>query len=205
MDTAMILTDAGKAHVKVLGNKEGPHALSCELVCTQLAEWIGLPTLDWSILELGESDTFELNAGRFAEPGPAFATRTIEPARPWSGDSKELSKLTNVEMIPLLVVFDTLIRNDDRYPPVDDAGVVQSKRKRKVDNVLLTAEGAQPKELRLIAMDFGRGLSTGKDLSPALSRAAAVKDELIYGLFPEFQPFVTQQLVQDAVAQLQRL
>jgi hypothetical protein len=204
MQTAIVQTDAGRAHIKVLGNPQGEHALACEYICTRLAGWFGVPIVDYAILPITEIDTFPLKDGRMARPGPAFATRTIT-AEPWSGSSKELKRLVNPQAITRLVVFDTWVRNDDRYPPVDTEGKRQSQWRPNYDNVLLTPEDDSAKNLRLIAIDFGRGLIRGSDLPGDLTQIVAVRDEWVYGLFPEFYQFVSPGRVDAAVARLREV
>ena len=43
---ARIVTDAGPAYIKALGNPQGPHALACDLVGARLARWFGLQTFE---------------------------------------------------------------------------------------------------------------------------------------------------------------
>ncbi len=205
MDTAIVVTDAGRAHIKVMRNNEGPHALACELVCTQLAEWFKLPTLERTIIVLEDCDTFDLNKGRCAHPGSAFSTRTVPNAHPWSGAESELKRVINREAITRLVIFDTWIRNDDRYPPQNDAGQRQSDWTPRHENVLLAQAPGMTGKLRLIAMDFSRGLTRGKELPGDLAAHSARRDENIYGLFPEFKTFVKQDLVDGAVKELKML
>jgi hypothetical protein len=52
MGTARIVTDAGRAYIKAMGNRQGPHQLACEWVATQLAEWFGLPTFEYALLPI---------------------------------------------------------------------------------------------------------------------------------------------------------
>ena len=58
--------------------RRGPHALASELVGTQLADWFGLPTFDYSIIRV-ETDEIELRFanGQLAQTGPAFITRAV--------------------------------------------------------------------------------------------------------------------------------
>lgn len=52
MGTARIVTDAGPAYIKAMGNRQGPHPLACEWVATHLAKWFGLTTFDFAIMEI---------------------------------------------------------------------------------------------------------------------------------------------------------
>lgn len=203
MDTAVVMTDAGRAHLKVMGNKQGPHTLACELICTRLARWFGVPTPDAAILVLTEADTFDLNDGRQATPGPAFASRTIE-AVPWDGTEDTLALLDNVDRLARLVVFDTWIRNDDRHPPVNTAGELQSNWPPNRENLLIRREDQRPPRRSFTAIDFGRGLTGGKDLSSDVREIEAIQDPSMYGLFPQFQRFLTISRVDEAVEGLRQ-
>ena len=70
------MTDVGKAYCKALGNRQGPHALACEWVGSQLAKWLGLPTFDFAIMELDDQEEIPLPRGGPAPPGPAVTRRT---------------------------------------------------------------------------------------------------------------------------------
>src|SRR4051794_38425377 len=78
--TAVVETDAGTGYLKALGNPEGPNTLACELVGTRLAQWLGLPTLDFALINIDDVDEipFYNSAGEMdgrAFPGAAFITR----------------------------------------------------------------------------------------------------------------------------------
>jgi hypothetical protein len=132
---ARVETDAGEGFVKALGNPAGPHALACEWIGTQLAEWFGLPTLDYALIEVTTDDEIPLFGGHQALPGPAFITRA-EKAYSWGGGIASLKRLGNPADIAKLVTFDTWTRNCDRCP----ADLTQRNPHR--DNVLLSRAGA---------------------------------------------------------------
>jgi hypothetical protein len=77
-----VTTDAGRAYLKPLGNRQGPHVLATDWVGTHLAKWFGLSTFDIAILTLGADATFPLPRGHVAQPGPAFAARAMA-GEPW--------------------------------------------------------------------------------------------------------------------------
>lgn len=107
MGTARIVTDAGPAYIKAMGNRQGPHPLACELVATQLASWFGLPTFESSLIEIdAEVDEIPFHRGGQAESGLAFVTRAVT-GHTWGGSVEELSELVNPSDIGRLVVFDT--------------------------------------------------------------------------------------------------
>ncbi len=195
MGTARILTDAGPAFIKAMGNRQGPHPLACEWVGTQLAAWFGLPTFDYALLNLGPADEIPFVRGGTAAPGPAFVTRLVE-GRVWGGTVEELELLQNLEALSRLVVFDTWTRNCDRHPPD------LAKRKPNKDNVFLSREGAAEGRFRLIAMDHTHCFTCGRDLTERIADIDHVKDDRLYGLFPAFLPLLRREEVQSAAARL---
>lgn len=182
MGTTKIETDAGTAYIKVLGNRQGPHALVAELVGSALARWFGLSVPDFAILKLSAAACFDLPRGARAQPGPAFVSRHV-PGRTWGGSAPDLDNLTNPEDVARLVVFDTWVRNCDRHPP-DLAA-----RKPNYANVYL-ADTERVGRRRLLAIDHTHCFDCGRDLSERLSDIEKVRDERAYGLFPAFVRFL---------------
>src|SRR4051812_44333293 len=107
-----VITDAGMAYLKAIGNRQGPHVLATDWVGTHLAKWFGLSTFDIAIVPLEEG--FELRRGAKATPGPAFAARA-EAGDAWGGGPNQLAPIVNPEDITRLVVFDTWALNCDRH------------------------------------------------------------------------------------------
>jgi len=195
---AEVLTDAGYAFVKALGNREGPHVLACEWIATSLADWIGLQTFDYSILRVGPDDEILLGHGVNASPGPAFATRS-EKGMPWSGHANDLKCLENPDDIAGLVLFDTWTRNCDRHHPES------SRRRPNYDNVFLSQESCSPGRFTLKAMDHSHCFTCGGDLTPRVAQIDVVQDNRIYGLFPEFRDWITEPLAREWVRRLRGL
>ena len=188
---ARVETDAGEGFLKALGNPAGPHALACEWIGTQLADWFGLRTLDYALIEVTADDEIPLRDGGYALPGRAFITRA-ESAFNWSGSTASLQKLSNRDDVAKLVVFDTWTRNCDRHPP-EGAG-----RDPHRDNVLLSRDGAPRGRYLLKAMDQTHCFTCGRELTRRISMIDAIVDPDVYGLFPEFRPLITPaQLGQD--------
>jgi HipA-like protein len=165
--TSTVVTDAGKAYLKALGNRQGPHALVCEWVGTRLADWFGLATFDYALLMLDENDEIPLPRGLRALPGSAFVTRE-EPGFSWGGDPKELETLANPADVSRLVVFDTWTRNCDRHSPAGS--------RVHYDNVFFSREGVSADVSRLIAMDHTHCFTCGKDLDASMANIETVKD-----------------------------
>lgn len=72
---AHVETDCGDGYLKAMGNAEGEHALACELVGTQIAQLLELPTLDFAVIPIPPDSRIKLGNGEWAQPGPAFITR----------------------------------------------------------------------------------------------------------------------------------
>jgi hypothetical protein len=195
--TVRVTTDAGPGYLKALGNAGGPPLLICDLVGTQAAGWLGLPTFDWAILEVVADDEISLATGQRADPGPAFVTRE-EPGWVWGGAEEELKLLINPEDIPKLVVLDTWIRNCDRYRA--DPPPPRINR----NNVFFSTKRLRGGKARLVAMDHTHAFLEGREITRKLATIDVVKDPRIYGLFSEFSQMVRLHW-QSAVSAAERL
>jgi len=194
-----VTTDAGRAYIKPMGNRQGPHVLATDWVGTHLARWFGLSTFDIAILTLGEDDAFPLPRNHTAEPGPAFAARA-EPGEPWGRAEQDLDQLVNPDDITRLVVFDTWTLNCDRHHYDSNA------RRPNYDNVYLSSEGVEPGRRRLIAMDHGLCfIRSGEELTAKLSNIDKVQDEHVYGLFPEFQNRLREDIIGACATRLREM
>jgi hypothetical protein len=109
-----VMTDAGRAYAKTLGNPEGPDALVSEWIGTGLARWLGLPTFDVAVVDYPDELSFKLPKGCETQAGPAFIACEVR-GRSWGGGEDDLTWVENPEDICGLVVFDTWTRNYDRY------------------------------------------------------------------------------------------
>ncbi len=188
--TAVIETDAGRAYLKAINNPQGLHVLACDWVGTTLARRFGLKTFDIAILELAEDDEIPLDDKTTADPGPAFVTRA-EDGHPMGG-AASLEQIENVEDIARLIVFDTWVRNCERYAP----GMGKDGKPRmNADNLFLSAHGALDGTLILKAIDHGHILTCGKPLTPKLASIETIKDERLYGCFPFFRRAVTVEQI----------
>jgi hypothetical protein len=194
-----VITDAGRAYIKPLGNRQGPHVLATDWVGTHLAKWFGLPTFDLAIICLEQANVFDLPRGAKAVPGPAFITRAMAGG-PWGTSGLQLDLLVNPDDITRLVVFDTWTLNCDRHH--HDLG----QRKPNYDNVYLSTDGVEPGKRRLIAMDHGLCfIRSGEDLSAKLAHLDKVRDPHVYGLFPEFRDKLRENIMTECVARLREM
>lgn len=112
--TVLVETDAGPGYLKAIGSAEGPHILACELIGSRLARWLGLPTFEFTVIEVTEFGEIAFHDGRLARVGPAFIS-LAERGEPWGGSGSQLAKLTNAQDVSRLVVFDTWTLNCDRH------------------------------------------------------------------------------------------
>lgn len=185
--TLLVETDAGRGYLKALGNPDSPHALVKEFIGTHLAAALGLPTFDYAIVEISEIDILPFFRNGNAEPGPAFVTRA-EIGQDWGQDRKLLRKIDNPAAVSGLVVVDTWLRNTDRFfPPANRVNL---------GNVFFTSESTTGL-VSLKAMDFSHCIRYGGELTEAVRSINDVRDEHVFGLFPEFK----QMLDRDAVRQ----
>ncbi len=198
-ETVRVTTDAGPGYLKALGNRGGPQYLAADWLGTQLAAWLGLVTFDFAIIQVTAEDEISFKNGP-AQPGPAFITREVS-GMVWSGAMEELNRLVNPEDLGKLVLFDTWTRNCDRHPPD------LTLRKVNRNNVFLSNEAMPDGKFQLVAMDHTHCFNCGRDLNSHLSHIDLVQDERLYGMFPEFRPFMPAhwQAVLGAVATLQTL
>jgi hypothetical protein len=181
-----------------MGNPEGEHVLACEWVGTQLARWFGLPTFDFGIIEVTRADELPFAKSGKAKPGPAFIMRA-DGGEPWSGKPRELHRLVNPQDISRLVVFDTWTRNCDRYSEKED-GSLRINR----NNVFLSEE-APARQRLLRSIDHSHCFTCGRSISPKLAEMDKVRDDRVYGLFPEFRPYRDKAVVTRTIDDLRRL
>lgn len=192
--TIRVVTDQGSGYLKALGNPEGPHVLVCDLVATRLARWFGLSTFEFALIEVRDEYGLMFEGGDRISPGPAFITK-YDPGETWGGADRQLDQLINPGDLTRLVIFDTWTLNCDRYAP--------GGRRVNRGNVFLSEEAPAGRFL-LRAMDHTHCFTCGRPLSPRLGHIGHVRDEEIYGLFPQFQTRIDPQVARDAAEQLGR-
>jgi hypothetical protein len=204
--TALVETDIGLGYLKGMGGPEGLHILAAEVIATQLADWLGLPTFDCAIITLDEIDEIpffdkDRNQTGQALPGAAFIARH-ERGGTWSGGKRDLLKLINPEDISALVVFDTWVLNCDRYAPKPKGEFGHPRVNR--DNVFFS-EDAPEGQFLLKAMDHTHCFSCGRSWTRRLSQIDKLKEERIFGLFPEFRPFLKPEAVVRATDKMRSI
>jgi hypothetical protein len=192
--TVRIETELGEGFLKALGNPEGPHALACEFVGSLAADWLGLKTLDFSLIEVTDPEEVAFEGQSWAQPGPAFISRAEDMGLTWGGDPQTLSGVSNVQDNNRLVVLDTWIRNCDRYSP--------DGRRINLKNVFLVQRTQPQRTLELVAMDFTHAFTCGRPLDRSLGFIERIRDASIFGRFPEFEMHLSREHIAACATRL---
>jgi hypothetical protein len=184
---AKVRTDVGIGFLKGMGNPSGNQSLAMELVGSELATQLGLYVPDFAIFDLTDIEVPMQGHGCMTY-GPAFISRENKCITS-DGSDLLVSKVVNSEEIALLVMFDTWIRNLDRCPPND---YFDPEPRR--DNLCFTPKG---RKFRLMVIDQSHCFVEGL-LEDGLMGTEFVNDNRIYGLFPEFMPYITENALRHA-------
>ena len=176
---AKVDTDAGLAFLKGMGNPAGDGALASEIVAGELATLIGLRVPEFAVVTL-DLDIPMAGHGHMGR-GPAFVSRVLAGA---VGDGSDT------------VLFDTWVRNFDRYPPDGEFGGGPNW-----DNLFFEKLG---RKYELVALDHSHCFVQG-DIETDLRDPSALEDDRIFGLFPEFAPFIDEASVTAAAEAISRV
>jgi hypothetical protein len=186
---ALVGTDAGIGYIKGISNPAGTCALISELISAELGTWFGLQIPPFSIVDRCDIDIPMQLLGRRIEP-PCFYSHKIKGAVPFDNTGAMLGKLRDKDDIVRLVVFDTWIRNNDRF----FEGSANS------DNLLFSKDPEYDLYL-LNPIDHSHCIAEA-DFLDALPDQHCANDERIYGFFPQFVPYVSREAVSNALSQL---
>lgn len=199
---ALVVTDEGHAFLKSSCSDEGPHAVAREWVVSSLAKDFGLPVPEFALIEIKADDEVFIYTGakqRKARPGWAFVSRRIAGATQWGGSADELKHLANPDAVARLVVFDTWVRNADRY----------GEGMANYGNVMLRTEKAKRgTKSWLIALDHTHCCpcpKPGSELKTTISGISNIRNDTVYGLFPAFVSWVREVDVDKALDDLRRV
>lgn len=184
---ARVDTDVGQGFVKGVGNPQGSDALISELVAAELATWFGLKVPPFSIIWRSQIEIQMLNHHGSIEP-PMFFSLAVDGS-PRDGGDTFLSRLRDKSAAARLVIFDTWIRNWDRY----------SAEATNSDN-LLYAPVPHSRKYDLVPIDHTHCFA--EFLDDDLACRENVTDERVYGRFPEFAPLISRQHVAPALRKL---
>ncbi|WP_374939331.1 HipA family kinase [Mesorhizobium sp. NBSH29] len=176
-----------------MGNPMGPATLISELVSGELAAWIGLKVPPFAIVDHCQIDlTMVKNGARMAPP--MFFSRAVD-GTPHDGGDTFLSRLREPGDVALLVIFDTWVRNWDRF--FDGQG--------NADNLLyVKAEGRRKYDL--VPIDHSSCfIGDDVDFPKGPAPKSWVLDPKIYGKFPAFDPYIDAKSVKRALQRLSQL
>lgn len=196
----LISTNAGNGYLKPINNPEGKHILVCDWIGTNLAKLIGLPTFEPAILEITEIDEIYLKNGSVVVPGPSFITKEENGSS--MGTQGSLVNIENIQDVPLIVVFDTWVRNCDRYTPNYRP---DGSARENLDNLFISTVGASPGKGILKPIDHGHILTCGRQITTQIQHISQTQDPKIYGMFPFLREHVTIKQIGQSVDVLSKL
>jgi hypothetical protein len=156
-----------------------------------LARALDVMVPDFAIVDIPEHLEFELSPGLQAEAGASFGSK-FEAGQLWGGKSS-VPAVSNPEMFSRLVAFDTWLLNVDRYSVAD--GRIRENRQ----NLWLSFEGAPQGKFTLKAIDHGHCFRGTTWRARDVNTIAWVKDENIYGYFPEFHGHLLRSEVETTL------
>lgn len=192
---AKVATDGGIGFLKGMGNPAGNGSLACELVGTELARWFGLKTPPFALLRL-DGVEIPMEGHTPVEPGPAFISKEVQGMTADGGDAF-LAHLENVSDVAKVVVFDTWIRNSDRYPADEQEQDAVSNR----DNLFFHPIG---QKFELVVFDHSHCFTEGV-LADTIHDEYLLRDDRLYGYFPEFRKYVSSAAVNSAIHRLRQM
>ncbi|WP_422370699.1 HipA family kinase [Hoeflea sp.] len=184
----LVETDAGTALVKYMGNPQGNDALVSELVAANLAERVGLLTPEFAAVYIPKIEVLDPFVD--VHPGAAFFSRW-EQAASLSPNSKLLAQLRTPKDVSRLVVFDTWIRNKDRFTGDPYAGNFN------YDNILLKPD---KRKTQLLVIDHSHAFAE-TTLEHEITENWSTEQN-VYGLFNEFASMLTRHDVQSVLDSL---
>ncbi len=190
---AKVATDVADGFIKGLGNPQGPSTLISELLAAELGTWFGLKIPPFAVVTDCPIHIPMLQHRGHIEP-PVFFSKAVD-GTPRDGTDVFLRRLRRPGDVARLVVFDTWIRNNDRF--VEGA--------ENSDN-LLYALSQERGRYELVPIDHSHCF-TDQEFEIDLPAAAAslTTDDRIYGRYPEFIPYITADAVDSALADLGQL
>ena len=173
-------TDQGQGYLKVAHAAGNPHDLVCELVGTELARYLEIPTFEYALIAVPEPAPFRLHGNPKIHPGFGYITRS-SPGDQWGGQRSQLQLVENTSDFGRMVALDTWTLNCDRYR----APATGRSARVNHGNVYLARQDQPSRKLNLMAIDHGHCFKCDNDLTPGYL-ARRTSDRELYGLFPEF-------------------
>lgn len=195
-NVSLVDTDQGLGFLKG-PSPAGYQALACELLGTELAGWIGLPTFDFSTINVDRSlvpDNIENDfESRFFT---GYISKNERGLVTWDGHSEILEITKNRECISGLVVFDTWIMNFDRCGPDPNIHEIN------LDNYAFVPAGRG--KYNILAIDHTHILTEGDLWVDIFDPNFAITDD-IYGLPEAFKPYVNHRSAKPFLEKLRNI
>lgn len=180
-DPLHVETDDGSCIAKYVGNRQGDFTLAAELISAELGLLLGLKIPDFALLT---ADASELGgATRYRAIAPMFCSRFLSGALPFVPSPRVLGRLRDRSALAKLVVFDTWLRNSDRF----------SASGQNMSNLLILQD---KKKLSLWVIDHTHAIvefETGEELG-----SDWIEEEMVYGYRAEFLPYLKRSDLLDA-------
>lgn len=210
---ARVSTRDGHAFLKTPCSDMGADALVRELVATIIGRAFGLPIPNWALFEIDRDELdIEIYTGakrRYAKDGIGFGSQSVGSmsrgvsVMEWAGDDATLKQTTNLDIVSRLVVFDTWVRNWDRYSKWN--GHAHSNSQNLLIEMKATPRKDKP-ETRLIPIDHTHSMHCPDlrlaALDESISDLDNIQDEMIFGLFPAFVSHIKQVYIEECCADL---
>jgi hypothetical protein len=113
-NSQLVLCEDGRLYVvKTVGNPQGTRILANEFVAWRLAEILGAPCPPCSLVEVRESESGQTGLPVGVHFGSSFVSGSDGVAL--NDPPLEIaSRFVNLEDLPAVIVFDTLVANEDR-------------------------------------------------------------------------------------------
>ncbi|MBX2829791.1 MAG: hypothetical protein KTR23_01225 [Rhodospirillales bacterium] len=195
-NVSFVDTDQGLGFLKG-PSPAGDQALACELLGTELAGWIGLPTFDFSTITINRDLYPDSIQNDLESPFlTGYITKNEKELMIWDGHSEILELTKNRECISGLVVFDTWIMNFDRCGP--DPNIHEIKR----DNYAFVPVGRR--KYNILAIDHTHILTEGDLWLDIFDPEFAITDD-IYGLPEAFKPYVNHRSAKPFLEKLRNI
>lgn len=180
---ALVDTDQGLGLLKYLGNPQGTDALIAEKLAADLAQNLLIPAPCHSLITVDQYDLTEY--GTQIDPGSAFISKWMNPATTFSPESAMLGQLRETGFVSRLVVFDTWIKNTDRFSPAPGSS------EPNYDNLLFVPD---KQKVNALVIDHTHAFveTTFED---EITLEDWWSDETVLGIFPNLATLLDQSKV----------
>ena len=140
------------------------------------------------MIKVDELELVQFESGQFADAGSVYLSK-YRDGTPWDGESETLKEVQNHRDAVGFIVLDTWLQNCDRYRahgsnPID-----------RPDNIFLgrAAATGNKAHFEMVAMDHTHIMTCGRALTKKIANIDNVRECQLYGNFPAFQPFVSNE------------